>query len=215
MQKLGVLANWSELQPKEFLEVPVTAARRARLRVNGAVSTAMYYYPVKKDGKVDQSSDPIFLARVNGLDEIEFKLSSPIAIVVDEPILVDTNVGLTIEPREASESFTRIVERKAVSPEMAAVLARANARDRQFTQAMQSLVGEVQKLKQQKVSTNGNQHDASAASGRADDAANGKSQTGDAGLSSAKAEGTGEKGDDAKSDDSGQVQSSPSSDGAA
>lgn len=139
MKKIGSLSDWEYLDADEFLSVPVTRSRRAQLSLNAEHETRLYYYPLKKDGEPDKRGKPVYLATVKGLETVQFKTPMSVAVVADQSIAVRTNIGQTLTKYEASETFTKMIERQSVNPDVAAVVQRANANQRQFMRQMQEM----------------------------------------------------------------------------
>ncbi|MGV0876665.1 hypothetical protein V6767_05925 [Martelella sp. FLE1502] len=138
MQNLGQLTDWGHWKKGQHLLVPRSASGRVTLRVNAPKAVGLYYWLVKPDGSY--GGEGYFLARVEGLDEIRLHAPFAMAIAPDGEAFIETNAGVRIEPPKASESFTRIVERRVVSPEVAEVMQRANANQRAMMRQMQQIL---------------------------------------------------------------------------
>lgn len=115
MQRILSLYDWGLLEPGKgvFIRSTVEGLRSVRLRVN-APSPAVLYV------KQADIPDAMFLARVEGLDEIQFNLEGDYELVaVGGEVWLDTLDGSSahVEPVETA-SFTRIVERRARNPEL-------------------------------------------------------------------------------------------------
>lgn len=146
MQNLGQLSDWETLEKGQHIVVPATAAQWVTISVNAAAPVALYYWPLRPDGTFDRKDFPSLLARVVGLDELRFATTKGLVIEVDGDCAVRTNAGLERKPVVAGESFTRMVERRPVSPEVAAVVARANANQRKLQRQMQQILDNQQRL---------------------------------------------------------------------
>lgn len=140
MQNLGELSNWSLLGVGDRLHVPATASGKVTLRVN-AEKPVRLFYTVRTAG-VKVKDELQFLCVVDGLDEVAFRIEKDIVVASDGPVFYQTNAGLVFEPVVAGESFFRIVERRQMSPEVAAVVARANANERARVQQLRGFMQE-------------------------------------------------------------------------
>lgn len=154
MQKIGSLAAWELLDKGEYIHVPVTSARRSTIVTNSQDYVSLHFYPLLPSGKPDKKNPATFLARVIGLEEVRFRSPKPIAVVADAPCSIKTRVGQELHTYEASESFTRIIERKAVNPEVAAVVQRANANQRALIRALGDMKQDFDVLRQNQEQAN-------------------------------------------------------------
>ena len=115
MQRILSLYDWGILEPGKGVVIrsTVEGLRSVRLRVNAPSPAALY---VKQDG----ISDAMFLARVEGLDEINFYVQGDYELLaVGGEVWIDTLDGADghVDAVETA-SFTRIVERRARNPEL-------------------------------------------------------------------------------------------------
>ena len=115
MQRVLSLYDWGLLEPGKSVTIASTVegVRSIRLRTNAPSPAALY---VKQDG----IPDAMFLARVEGLDEIQFNLEGDYELVaVGGEVWFDTLDGSAAHVDAVeTESFTRIVERRARNPEL-------------------------------------------------------------------------------------------------
>jgi len=119
MQRILSIYDWQLLKPETAFVVKsdLEHQRTVRLRVNAPETTAIYLQQVDKtDGTVLD----VFLARVEGQDEIQFDVFGDYKIFTSGTELwFDTLDGTRpdVEPVDAT-SFTNIVERQARNPEL-------------------------------------------------------------------------------------------------
>lgn len=143
MQKLGQLNDWERWRENEHHVVPKTSSGRVTLRVNAAHPVALYYWVLKADGSWKGEGE--FLALVHGLDEVQFRSPGAIAIAADADCYVETMAGFLHHPPSASESFTQIVERRQVAPEVLEMMHRARANERARNAQLQRLMEDQQR----------------------------------------------------------------------
>lgn len=113
MQRINSVYDWQDLPvgQQAVINSDVPGQRLVKLRVNSPSPAALYL-------AVDDIADPIFLARVEGLDEIRFNIAGSYRLFAEGSfVLFDTMDGTRadVEP-VAPESFTKIAERQAVDP---------------------------------------------------------------------------------------------------
>lgn len=161
MQKLGNISDWEHLKENEYISVPLTAARRASIICNSANPVALHYYPANKDGSPKKNSEATFLAKVDGFEKIEFRTPLPIAIVCDGPVSVQTNQGMQLHTYKASTGFTKIVERRAATQDMEAVMYRARLNEIQRKKEQDAMLAEMAALRKQVQQNEANNVDSS------------------------------------------------------
>lgn len=149
MQKIGNISDWEHLKENEYISVPLTTARRASIICNSANPVALHYYPANKDGSPKKSAQATFLAKVDGREEIQFRTPVPIAIVCDGPVSVQTNQGMKLHSYKASTSFTKIVERRAATQDMDAVLYRARLNEIRRQKEQTAMLEEMAAMRKQ------------------------------------------------------------------
>lgn len=115
MQRVLSVYDWQCLPDGEAAVIPsdVEHLRPVRLRVNAPSPLALYV-------KTEDCKDAIFLAYVQGLDEIQFNVTGPYKLfAIGGELWFDTLDGARadVEPVDAT-SFTSIVERRARNPEL-------------------------------------------------------------------------------------------------
>lgn len=172
MQKIGNISDWEHLKENEYISVPLTTARRASIICNSANPVALHYYPANKDGSPKKSAQATFLAKVDGREEIQFRTPVPIAIVCDGPVSVQTNQGMKLHSYKASTSFTKIVERRAATQDMDAVLYRARLNEIRRQNEQSAMLQEMAALRKQVQANEVNNVDSSTS-----DTTNAQSQT--------------------------------------
>jgi hypothetical protein len=144
MQNLGQLTDWTKLDAGEALFVQATASQKVTIRLNSAYEVALMYWPLKSDGTYDRKQAGTLLARVSGLDELRFLTPLPLAIEASGEVMVCTTADMTVQPNEATESFTRIVERRSVDPALAEIISRFSQNQRQMARQMNEIIGNQQ-----------------------------------------------------------------------
>lgn len=115
MQRVNSIYDWQFLDDGKQVVIAsdVPDLRLVKLRVNAPSPAALYV-------KVADAEDPIFLARVEGLDEIWFHVLGDYTLLCTGSfVMFDTLDGTRsdVEPVEP-ESFTVIAERQAIDPVM-------------------------------------------------------------------------------------------------
>jgi len=124
MQKLNDLENWRQVEARQSINLPANKRRRVRLHFNSPEPVALYI--ADASGKADR-----FLARVCGLDTVEFYASGALAIIPDGVVQYCTTEGEKTHIENAGkEAFTKIHERRARNHELElmAYMARENQR---------------------------------------------------------------------------------------
>lgn len=138
MQNIGNLVDYELLGEGHDLVLPATKSKRVRIECNAGVPTKLFYAVNTGDRKLTME-DYNFLALVSGHEVVQFRCPLPLSIVSDQPVFINTRAGTEPKVREASESFSKIIERRAVSPDVAAVMQRANANQRSMLRQMEEM----------------------------------------------------------------------------
>lgn len=140
MIRLGSLADWEFLKKKEYFQIPSTRSARTTLEFNSPNKVGIWYYPLKQKDKYeivpDTSNEATFLCYVEGYQSLQFVHKQPIALMGDADFALKTNVGMTKHTYEATESFTKIIERRSMSPEALAIHQQSKMRELQFNQQL-------------------------------------------------------------------------------
>ena len=115
MQRILSLYDWQVINSGEQAVVhsDIPDQRAVRLRVNVSQPTALYL-------EVEDLAEPVFLAYVSGLDEIQFNIVGGYKLfAIGGDVYFDTQDGTRadVEPVDQT-SFTTIVERQQQSPEI-------------------------------------------------------------------------------------------------
>ena len=113
MQRINSIYDWQLLDDGMQLNVASDVAdqRLVKIRVNAPSPVALYL-------KVADAEDPIFLARVEGLDDIWFNVQGDYKLLcMGSFCMVDTLDGTKAHVDAVSpDSFTVISERQAIDP---------------------------------------------------------------------------------------------------
>lgn len=128
MQKLGYLGDWEYITKNEYIVIEMQNSARVQIKANSPNPVGLYYLELDKNRKPIKKSEPEFLAKVDGLDEVHFNTDRSIAIVSDGPVAISTDHVKVRHKYEATETFTRIVERRALDPNVEALKARIQTR---------------------------------------------------------------------------------------
>lgn len=143
MQKIGMLADWEMLGPESYIVVPAGRNKRSRIEANAPDPCGLYWYPLDKNGKPDKSGGENFLALVEGYEIVEFIGSFDVAVVPDTRCWINSRDDRVIEPHKATDSFTRIVERRAADPALAYVKRQALLNQRRLEAQLFELRSEI------------------------------------------------------------------------
>jgi len=115
MQRILSVYDWQVLSAgtEVKIETDLLEQRLVRIRVNAPSPMALYV-------RVPDAEEPIFLARVEGLDEIQFNVAGPYTLMAfDGEVWFDTLDGARADVEAVEpDSFTSIVERKARNHEL-------------------------------------------------------------------------------------------------
>lgn len=115
MQRLFNVTKWRRLCEGQALPFSSERPRVVRLEVNAPRKVGLYILDVP-------SGDTVFLALVEGRDTVEFHVGGAFSLVADGEVYVYTPQGEVIHHvSDDPEIYTRIVERKAMNPEIAAI----------------------------------------------------------------------------------------------
>lgn len=115
MQRLFNLTKWQRLVEGRSLSFPTARARVVRLEVNAPRAVGLYLFDAA-------TGEALFIARVEGRDTVEFYSGGNFELVSDGEVYVYTADGESVH-YEAIDPviFTRIVERRQLNPEIAAI----------------------------------------------------------------------------------------------
>ena len=115
MQRVLSVYDWQKLPEKEQITVrsDVLGQRLVRLRVNAPRRVALYL-------RLPDLVDPVFLASVDGLDEVQFNVEGDYKLYAQGgEFWFDTLDGVRADVEAvAPDSFTTIAERQARNPEL-------------------------------------------------------------------------------------------------
>lgn len=109
MQHLQDLEKWRPIGSGEMVVFDRSHRRKVRLNVNAPQPTAFYIH-TDKEAK--------FLARVDGLDIIEFVVEGKFEISANNEVNIYTSEWEKTSFENVSESLVRIMQRKARNPEL-------------------------------------------------------------------------------------------------
>lgn len=115
MQRLFNVTKWKRLCEGQSLTYPNARPRVVRLEVNAPRAVGLYLFDAA-------TGEALFLARVEGRDTVEFYSGGDFELVSDGEVFLYTADG-EVAHHEVLDPviFTRIVERRQVNPEVAAI----------------------------------------------------------------------------------------------
>lgn len=122
MIRVGDLTLFSRLEAGALAPFTIERARTVKLSVNAPHRAAITIVPMFEDGTFPEDEEPMFLATVHGLEEVEFFAHGAFAVQADADLYlksVDGNPVHAVIPDAAT--FTRIAERRARNPEIEAL----------------------------------------------------------------------------------------------
>lgn len=112
MQKMMDLRNWRRITNETTLPFPSHKLREVKLHVNAPYRTLLL---------IEQAGELHFLAAVEGRDEVSVDVDGDFSLTVDGPeCFVYTTEGSTVHVEHIdAQTFTKVAERRRISPEMA------------------------------------------------------------------------------------------------
>lgn len=120
MQRLFNLNKWVELEEGAGVSFPSTKPRLVRLEVNAPGVSFLYVSQDQDPYDQAEKPEPVFLARVEGRDTLEWHTSGGFSLIAEGgPCNVYTVDGDDVSFVNLSPTvFTRIAERRKRSPEL-------------------------------------------------------------------------------------------------
>lgn len=117
MQKINNLSRWVVLDEGQRVDFPNPKPRVVRLDVNAPSAACLYIFT---DPNGEESADPLFLARVEGRDLVEFHSEGAFGLTVE-----GGSVNLyTVDGDDPSfrlvepQAFVKVIERRRRNPEV-------------------------------------------------------------------------------------------------
>lgn len=123
MIRVGDLTQFSVLDGDKLAPFPSDRPRTVRLTFNAPQRTVVNVVPMFADGTFPEDEEPMFLAVVEGLEEVEFYAMGAFALSIE----ADRIWFKTVDGKEVhsvvpdAETFTRIATRRVRNPEVEAL----------------------------------------------------------------------------------------------
>lgn len=119
MIRVGEINAFSQIEDGELAVFDHTKPRTVKVQFNAPHATVINLVPLNEAGEVPEKPDSVFLARVEGLQTVEFRVHGAFALDAEGLVryrTVDSDRVHIVIPD--AQTFTRIAERRARNPEM-------------------------------------------------------------------------------------------------
>lgn len=115
MQRLFNVTKWRRLCEGQTITFPNARPRVVRIEVNAPRAVGLYLFDA-------DTGEAVFLARVEARDTVEFTVGGNFSLVSDGEVYLYTADGEVVHFESVDPViFTRIVERRALNPEIVAI----------------------------------------------------------------------------------------------
>lgn len=146
MIRVGDLTQFQELDGDKIAPFTSDRPRTVRITFNAPQRTVINVIPLDPDGSMPEDRDPLFLAVVEGLEEVEFYAMGSFALACE----ADRVWFRTVDGAEVAavvpdaETFTRIHERRVRNPEIEAL---QHVMQQSFERRMAPMLREAEALR--------------------------------------------------------------------
>ncbi|UIB81407.1 hypothetical protein [Flyfo microvirus Tbat2_98] len=196
MKRVGDLTLFQPIAADAIATFPSDRERTVRISVNAPGNVLLYVVPLTDEGDVDEDVRPMFLATVNGLEDVEFYAHGPFGIQGDGDFGLKTLDGQPVHAIVPDAmTFTRIAERRPRNLEVERLQAMLmQNQERRMGAMYEELRIEREKLQRERTAVNNQRASADAA-------AQSKPEPSADGGASAENDGKTKQGKDASKDD--------------